>query len=91
VARNTNHGFAVAHAAITVASGCIDCREERQNHAAVFGAKWANAKSKRLVRLTSKRQSKEGNAVMFNELLAIACTVIAGIFAAGAIEANIWK
>jgi len=28
---------------------------------------------------------------MFNELLAIACTVIAGIFAAGAIEANIWK
>jgi len=28
---------------------------------------------------------------MFNELLAIGCTVIAGIFAAGAIEANIWK
>jgi len=35
--------------------------------------------------------SEEGNAAMFNELLAIACTVIAGIFAAGAIEANIWK
>jgi len=91
VARNTNHGFAVAHAAITVASGCIDCREERQNHAVVFVGNLAKLGLKLQELLTSKPLSEEGNAVMFNELLAIACTVIAGIFAAGAIEANIWK
>jgi len=37
------------------------------------------------------RRQKKGGWQMLNELLAIGCTVIAGIMAAGAIEANIWK
>jgi hypothetical protein len=70
-------------------------KRESQNPVAVFAEELQELKVWQL--LTSRglhiqhKQRQGENEAMFNELLAIACTVIAGIFAAGAIEANIWK
>ncbi len=70
-------------------------KRELRNPVDVFAEKllgqkvWQLLTSREL--LTQHKQKQGENEAMFNELLAIACTVIVGIFAAGAIEANIWK
>ena len=84
---DTDSGGANANAARR--AKCFECESRT---ATLARADVCTVKPQRKTSLSQNdTKTDKGSSAMLNELLAIGCTVIAGIMAAGAIEANIWK